>query len=222
MIFFAKIKKMKNKQINNKPIVFQAKNGAIQLRGDFSHETIWATQAQIAQLFNVTSQNVTLHLNNIFEDKELKIKTTCKESLQVQIEGQRKVERMVKFYNLDAIIAVGYRINSVMGTNFRIWATNTLREHIVKGYTINRKAVLKNYDQFLKNVSDIQTLLSVHMTLDPKTILDLVKEYSVTWANLDAYDRDLLVKIGVTKKKIKFAGNELLQVMLNNRCCFRS
>lgn len=204
---------MKNKQTKNKLVVYQAKNGAIELRGDFSRETIWATQAQIAQLFNVTSQNVTLHLNNIFEDKELKIKTTCKESLQVQIEGQRRVERMVKFYNLDAIIAVGYRINSVMGTNFRIWATGILREHITKGYTLNKKVILKNYDQFLKNVSDIQILLPAHITLDPKIILDLVKEYSMTWTKLDAYDKDKLIKIGATKKKIKFAGGELLRAI---------
>src|SRR3989344_5958015 len=108
--------KQKKIQKNKGVIIYQAKNGAIELRGDFTRETIWATQAQIAQLFDVTPQNVTLHLNSIFKDKELDIKATCKESLQVQIEGKRSVERMTKFYNLDAVIAVGYRINSIMGT----------------------------------------------------------------------------------------------------------
>ncbi|MDO8659526.1 MAG: virulence protein RhuM/Fic/DOC family protein [Candidatus Parcubacteria bacterium] len=203
----------KNLKKINDVVIYQAKNGAIELRGDFSRETIWATQAQIAQLFGVTPQNVTLHLGNIFKDKELEIKATCKDSLQVQIEGNREIERVIKFYNLDAIIAVGYRINSVLGTNFRIWATKTLREHITKGYTFNKKIILKNYDQFLKNVTDIQALLPIHFVFDPKAILDLVKEYSTTWAKLDAYDRDTLIKTGITKKKITLAGQELLQAI---------
>ncbi len=140
----------------NKIIIYQAKNGAIELRGDFNKETIWATQSQIAQLFDVTSQNVTLHIKNIFKENELDPTATCKESLQVQIEGNRRIERNIKFYNLDVIIAVGYRINSIMGTNFRIWATKTLREHITKGFTINKKQISKNYDAFMKSVSDIQ------------------------------------------------------------------
>lgn len=147
---------MKKLKKENKIIIYQAKNGAIELRGDFSKETIWATQAQIAQLFDVTSQNVTLHIKNIYKDKELNIMATCKESLQVQIEGNRRIERNVKFYNLDVIIAVGYRINSRMGTNFRIWATKTLREHITKGFTVNKKQISKNYNAFMKSVGDIQ------------------------------------------------------------------
>ena len=129
------------KKIKNNLVIYQAKSGAIELKGDFEKETVWATQAQIARLFDVTPQNITLHLNNIFKDKELDAKTTCKESLQVQIEGNREVKRSIKFYNLDVIIATGYRISSITGTNFRIWATKTLREHIVKGYTINRKRI---------------------------------------------------------------------------------
>jgi len=201
------------KKIKNNLVIYQAKSGAIELKGDFEKETVWATQAQIARLFDVTPQNITLHLNNIFKDKELDAKTTCKESLQVQIEGNREVKRSIKFYNLDVIIATGYRISSITGTNFRIWATKTLREHITKGYTLNKKVILKNYDQFVKNISDIQALLPTYIVLDPRAILDLVKEYSTTWAKLDAYDRDILVKSGTTKKKIKLAGDELLQAI---------
>jgi len=208
------VKKLKNK---NNIVIYQAKNGAIELRGDFQQETVWATQAQIAQLFEVTSQNVTLHLNNIFKDKELDIKTTCKESLQVQIEGKRKVERTIKFYNLDAIIAVGYRISSIMGTNFRIWATKTLREHITKGYTINKKQITKNYDAFIKSVGDIQALLPEHITLDPKSVLELIKEFASTWVSLDAYDKEILVPIGITKKAIKLSGLELTEAIMNLR-----
>src|SRR3989344_1837740 len=125
---------MKKKQ-QNQVVIYQSKSGAIELRGDFSKETIWASQAQIAQLFDVTPQNITLHLGKIYKDFELNKNSTCKEYLQVQKEGERKVKRLTKFYNLDAMIAVGYRINSVVGTNFRIWATKTLRSHIIEGYT---------------------------------------------------------------------------------------
>jgi len=198
-------------------IIYQAKNGAIELRGDFERETLWATQAQIAQLFDVTSQNVTLHLNNIFKDKELDEKATCKESLQVQIEGNRRVERKVKLYNLDAVIAIGYRISSVMGTNFRIWATKTLREHITKGYTINRKQIQKNYQAFMEAVASVQNLLPEHVVLDPKVILELIKEFSSTWMSIDAYDKEILKSIGSTKKAIKLSGAELREAIMNLR-----
>lgn len=210
---------MKKKKIIKEKnlIIYQAKNGAIELRGDFERETIWATQAQIAQLFDVTPQNVTLHLNNIFKDKELDEKATCKDSLQVQIEGNRRVERRVKFYNLDAVIAIGYRISSVMGTNFRIWATKTLREHITKGYTINRKQIQKNYQAFMEAVANVQNLLPEHVVLDPKIILELIKEFSSTWMSIDAYDKETLKSIGSTKKTIKLSGIELKEVIISLR-----
>ncbi len=150
-ILMIKKKVQKKKDV----VIYQAKSGAIELKGDFSHETIWATQAQIANLFDVTPQNVTLHINNIFKDKELDAKSTCKDSLQVQTEGTRTVERTVKLYNLDTIIAVGYRISSVTGTNFRIWATKTLKGYVIDGYAINKKRIGQNYEQFLNVVQDI-------------------------------------------------------------------
>jgi len=208
------VKKLENK---NKIVIYQASSGAIELRGDFEKETVWATQAQIAQLFDVTPQNVTLHLNNIFKDKELDIKATCKESLQVQTEGNRKIKRNIKLYNLDAIIAVGYRISSVMGTNFRIWATKTLREHIIKGYTINRKQIAKNYNAFMQAVANVQNLLPEHITLDPKAVLELIKEFASTWMSIGAYDKETLKIIGSTKKAIKFSGIELTNAIIDLR-----
>jgi death-on-curing family protein len=180
------------------------------LRGDFSRETIWATQDQIAELFITTKQNISQHFKSIFNMGELDESSVVKEFFTTASDGK---QYKVRFYNLDAIISLGYRINSKRATDFRIWATKTLREHIIKGYTLNKKVILKNYDQFLKNVSEIQALLPIHTILDPKTILDLVKEYSMTWANLDAYDKDLLVKNGTTKKKIRLAGGELLRAI---------
>ena len=207
---------MKKKPSRNL-IIYQAKSGAIELRADVAHETIWATQAQIAQLFGVTPQNVTLHLRNIIKEKELREEATCKESLQVQTEGGRQVRRRVRLYNLDVIIAVGYRVGSVVGTHFRQWATKTLREHITKGYTINRRQIGKNYDAFMRAVADIQTLLPEHVTLDPKQILELVKEFSATWVSLDAYDREVLKPIGATKKAVELSSAELIAAITNLR-----
>jgi len=199
----------------NNLVLYQAKNGAIEFRGDLEHETIWATQAQIAELFEIERSVITKHLNNIYKEKELDMKSTCAKIAQVQKEGKRLVERNIEHYNLDVIISVGYRVNSKTATEFRKWATKTLKEHITKGYTINKKVILKNYDQFLKNVSDIQALLPEHVVLDPKGILDLIKEYSITWTNLDIYDRESFSKKGTTKKKVKLIGNELISAILN-------
>ncbi|MEK7180715.1 MAG: virulence protein RhuM/Fic/DOC family protein [Patescibacteria group bacterium] len=199
----------KTKRTDKNIVIYQTKSGAIELRGDFSKETIWATQAQMGEIFGVTPQNITLHLRNIFKDGELYVASTCKESLQVQREGGREIKRKLKVYNLDVIIAVGYRINSIVGTKFRQWATKTLRQHIVDGFTINKSRVAKNYDAFIKAVSDVQNLLPEHIALDPKAVLDFIKEFASTWLSLSAYDKDSLEVIGTTKKAIKFTGEEL-------------
>ena len=149
-------------------------------------------------------------MRNIIKDGELEEKAVC--AIFAHTAGDGKTYK-VQYYNLDAILSVGYRVNSKTATQFRIWATKTLKEHIVKGYTINKKVVVKNYDQFLKTVGDIQVLLPTHVTLDPKAILDLVKEYSTTWTKIDAYDKDALAKIGTTKKKIKVSSDELKEAI---------
>ena len=133
---------MKNNQPNNQIIIYQSKDGLTKVDVQMDGDTIWASQAQIAELFGVTSQNITIHLKNIFSDGELDKNRTCKEFLQVQKEGNREVQRKTKMYNLDVVISVGYRINSNIATQFRIWATARLYEYIVKGFTMN--------DDFLK------------------------------------------------------------------------
>ena len=100
---------------------------------------------------------------------------------------------------------------------FRKWATKIIREHIVKGYTINRKQIGNNYDAFMKSVGDIQMLLPEHITLDPKAVIELIKEFSSTWVSLDAYDKETLSPIGVNKKSIKLNGEELMNGILNLR-----
>ncbi len=204
------------KKINeNKIVIYRTKGGALELRGDVKSETIWATQAQIANAFNVSVPTINEHFKNIYQTKELDKNSTIRNFLIVQKEGNRNIEREIKHYNLDVILSVGYRVNSKQATNFRIWATKTLREHITKGYTINRKQIGKNYDSFLKTVESIQNLLPESVTLDPKAVLDLIKEFASTWVSLDAYDKEILQIKGVNKKNVKLTGEELLSAIFN-------
>lgn len=205
---------MKKKKDTKQMVIFQAKSGAIELRGDISHETIWATQAQIAEVFQAERSVITKHIRNILKDKELDADSVCAKFAHTADDGKTY---QVQFYNLDVILAVGYRTNSKRAIEFRQWATKTLREHITKGYTINRKQVAKNYDAFMKAVGDIQALLPEHITLDPKAVLELVKEFSGTWVSLNAYDKDALTTVGTTKKSIALSGKELSDAIASFR-----
>jgi prophage maintenance system killer protein len=202
----------KRTPLKKEVVIYQGKSGAIELKGDFSHETVWATQAQIAKAFDVTPQNVTMHIRNIYKDKELSQKATCKKSLQVQKEGSRTITRELQEYNLDIIIAVGYRISSVVGTKFRQWATKTLRSHIIDGYTINRSRIAKNYESWQKAITHLEKL-APHTSIDTKSVLDLIKLFGSTWVSLDAYDSATLPKKGATKKQVRLAADELIQAI---------
>lgn len=140
---------MKNKSKNppSELAIYQAKDGAIELRLDKNNETIIANVYQIADLFGVDRSVIAKHLKNVFETGELKKEATCAKFAQVRNEGGRNVNREIEFYNLDAIIAVGYRVNSKQATNFRIWATKVLKGYLLDGYAINKKHISKNYDK---------------------------------------------------------------------------
>lgn len=190
-------------------VIYQAKNGALELRGDASHETVWATQAQIAEAFEVDVRTINEHIQNIIKTKELGEKATIRNFRIVRIEGTRSVERDVRHYNLDMILSVGYRVNSKKATRFRQWATNTLREYITQGYAINRKRIAVNYEHFLETVEDIKRLLPVGMVVDNSSVLELVSVFADTWLSLDAYDKDELVSSGVTKKAVSITAEQL-------------
>ena len=136
----------------NDIVVFQAKNGAIELRADLHKETVWASQAQIADIFSVDRTVVTKHINNIFKDQELNQKVVCANFAHTTkhgaIEGKKQTT-YVKFYNFDILLAVGYRVKSSVSTKFRQWATKTLRSHIIDGDSINPSRISKNYEKFL-------------------------------------------------------------------------
>ena len=144
-------------------LIYQAENGVIKIDVRFEEETVWLTQQHLAELFQTTVPNISMHLRNIFEEGELRQEATVKNFLTVRQEGTRQVNRTIDFYNLDAIISVGYRIKSVVATRFRIWATQRLREYIVKGFVLDDER-LKNPDQpfdyfeeLARRIQDIRT-----------------------------------------------------------------
>jgi hypothetical protein len=128
-------------------LLYTTPNGKVKVEVFLRDENIWLTQAKIAELFNVERSVVTKHLQNIFQEGELDKDSTCAKIAQVQIEGKRQVTRGVEYYNLDAILSVGYRVNSSQATRFRIWATERLKEYIIKGFTMD--------DERLKNPNNI-------------------------------------------------------------------
>lgn len=125
--------------MQNEIIIYQSEMLASHIEVRIEDETVWLTQLQMVDLFQSTKQNINLHINNIFKEGELYEFSTVKEYLTVQQEGLRKVKRKVKLYNLDVIISVGYRVKSKTGTQFRIWATNTLKTYLLKGYIIQNR-----------------------------------------------------------------------------------
>lgn len=144
-------------------LVYQTEDGKLKLDLRFEGETVWLTQQHMAELFQTTQQNISLHLQNIYAEGELERGATHKESLSVRREGARSVQRCVDFYNLDAILSVGYRVKSAVATRFRIWATQRLREFIVKGFVLDDER-LKNPDQpfdyfeeLMRRIQDIRT-----------------------------------------------------------------
>lgn len=137
----------------NQIVIYQTDDGTSQLQVSLQDDTIWLTQKQLAELFQTSIPNINMHLKNIFDEGEQVEKATIKESLIVQLEGARNVRRKQITYNLEIIISIGYRINSIRATQFRQWATQTLKEYLVKGYAINenRLAQKEQEVQILKN-----------------------------------------------------------------------
>ncbi|OGJ42045.1 death-on-curing protein [Candidatus Peregrinibacteria bacterium RIFCSPLOWO2_02_FULL_48_14] len=201
------------KMSKNAVIIYQSKSGGIDLKGDFKKETIWATQAQMAAIFDVNPQAVTKHLQSVYQEKELSKKATCSKMEQVRKEGSRTVKRSLEIYNLDVIISIGYRINSLAGTKFRQWATKTIREHITQGYTLNKKRVAQNLDQFLKAVNEVKLLLPGDQSVDMRSVLSLVTTFAKTWLSLEAYDSAKLPKSGLSKEEVIFTAEELTEAI---------
>lgn len=165
-------------------ILYQTEDGRTRIECRFENETIWLTQALIAELFQVTPQNVTLHLKAIYEEGELSEEVTCKDYLQVRSEGGRQVQRTLRHYSLPAILAVGFRVRSPRGTQFRQWAMSRLEEYLVKGFVMDDQW-LKNppgpgvpdyFDELLERVRDIRAS-EKRVYLRVREILALAADY---------------------------------------------
>ena len=134
----------------NEIIVYQPEGGEFHIEVRVDQDTVWLTQAQMAELFGTVPQNITVHIKKVYDEGELEKNSTCKEYLQVASEGSRKVKRTLKFYNLDVIISVGYRVKSIQGTRFRQWANSVLKEHMLKGFSVNQRLVA--HENRLENI----------------------------------------------------------------------
>ena len=141
----------------NEIILYQSNELPERIEVRIEDETVWLTQQQMATLFMQTKQNISLHINNCFKENELEKSSTVKESLTVQKEGNRSVNRKIEYYNLDVIISVGYRVKSKQGTQFRIWATSVLRDYLLKGYAINQRmnSIENNVENLAEKVNTI-------------------------------------------------------------------
>ena len=129
---------------DNQIIIYQSEDGETRIDVKFSGETMWLSQQQMAELYQTTRTNIVQHIRNIYADGELDEQATCKKFLQVRQEGSREVTRDIPFYNLDMIISLGYRIRSVIATHFRRWATERLKEYIIKGFTLDDERLKGN------------------------------------------------------------------------------
>lgn len=192
-------------------LIYQAKSGEIEFRGDTEDETIWGSLSQIADLFGRDKSVISRHIKKIFATGELRKDSTVAEFATVQTEGKREVVRNIEYYNLDVILSVGYRVDSQQATKFRIWATDLLRHYLLDGYNINKARVISNYQGFLDAVANIQRLLPGNY--DSQSTLELIKLFAATWLNLDDYDRANLPKVGATKREVALTLQQLESVL---------
>ena len=195
------------RQSPNEIILYQSPDGSTRLDVSLRGDTIWLAQSQLAELFDVNVPAVSKHVRNILESGELDAAATVSKMERVQVEGGRKVKRSQVLYNLDMIISIGYRVNSAKATSFRIWATNVLKNHIVKGYTVNEQR-LREESAKLREMRRTMELLARTLTAQElvtdtgRDVLRVIKDYAYALATLDRYDHGTLAIEGVTRKAL--------------------
>jgi hypothetical protein len=215
---------------NHGEIILYHSEDSIQLEVRIEEDTVWLTQAQMAELFQTTKQNVSLHINNIFKENELTKDSTVKEYLTVQQEGLRVIKRKVEYFNLDVIISVGYRVKSLRGTQFRIWANNVLKEYLLKGYVLHHridrieKKIVEHdqkFDLLIKtSLPPLEGIFYDGQIFDAyKFTADLVKSAKKSIVLIDNYvDESVLMLLSKRTKKVKatiFTANISKQLQLD-------
>ena len=200
-------------------VIYTSADGKISLDTKLENETIWLTQDMMAKLFETTPQNITMHIKNIYDDEELEQNSTCKDFLQVRNEGKRTVSRRLTHYNLDMILSVGYRIKSKTAVQFRKWATNILKEYLIKGYAINQKAI-KEQQEKLTSLQQIIELLNrsienqIETVEQAQNVSKILHQYVTGLNLLDDFDHKRLDTQGITKRKaIQISVDEFLDVI---------
>lgn len=176
-------------------VVYEAPNGEVSLDVRLEQETVWLTRRPMADVFRTSLDNISLHLKNVFADGELDRGATTEDFSVVRSEGDRRVRRRIRHYNLDAIISVGYRVSSKRAVRFRQWATRTLREHLVSGYTLNQRRLAERGLREARDTLDLlaRTLRNQAPVEDTgRAVLQLVTRYADTWRLLLEYDEDRL------------------------------
>jgi len=215
---------------NNEIVIYKLDEVTTKLEVKLEDETVWLTQTQMVELFNSSKQNISLHINNIFKEGELNKKSTVKEYLTVQIEGNREIKRKVFLYNLDIIISVGYRVKSKRGTQFRIWANQIIKEYLLKGYTINKR-VDRLEEKLIEHDKKFDILLNTNLHPNEgifydgqmfdayKFVNDIIKSANSSIVLIDNYIDDtvlsMLTKRAKNVKVIIYTSNFTKQLKLD-------
>ncbi|MBO5613001.1 MAG: virulence protein RhuM/Fic/DOC family protein [Prevotella sp.] len=188
----------------NKIIIYQTEDGQTQIDVRLENETVWLTQAQMAELFETDRTSIVRHINNIYRVEELDREATCAKIAQVQTEGKRQVTRTVPYFNLDMIISVGYRVNSKRGIKFRQWANKVLKQYLVKGYAVNeriRKEQIGELRQLVGMIGRTIQNQSILSNDETNALFEVVTDYTYALDTLDNYDYERLTIDKTTKKE---------------------
>lgn len=174
--------------------LYQSADGQVQLKVSLDEDTVWLTQRQMAALFDTSTDNISLHLKNVYAEAELAEAATTEDFSVVQEEGTRRVRRRVKHYNLDAVISIGYRVSSARATQFRQWATRTLKQHLVDGYTMNQRRLQERGIEFGQAVDLLSRTLANQqlVTGEGQAVLGVIQDYARSWSLLQGYDEQSL------------------------------
>lgn len=190
-------------------VIYRTEDGKTALDVTLEEETVWLTQGQMAKLFGKGRTTVTEHIRNVFKEKELEKKSVCRNFRHTAQDGKTYT---VQYYNLNVIISVGYRVKSKRGTQFRIWATNVLRDHLLKGYTVDKKALGRSTAKTAELQRTIALITSVRdkrlSSDEAQGLLDIIKLYTDTWTTLEAYDSRKLKKQTSARKSISLSIEE--------------
>jgi len=204
---------------NNDLILYQSEDGGVHVNVLLEDETAWLTHAAMAELFGCTSENIIQHLSNIYDSGELDVQATAKDFLVVRQEGNRQVSRTLKHYNLDAIIAVGYRVNSRRATQFRIWATKVLKEYIIKGFALDDERMktgrnMAYFDELQERIREIR--------LSEKVFYQKIKDIYTTSVDYDPQDEKTVMFFKMVSVMLRRWRSSMVRRFSLSRFSFRS